>query len=128
MADHKVSTESIGRAGEYFTAYVLESRGIRAVHVDVHGHDLWVQTPSGRILTLQVKTAGSSDLRPPRTKAPTYRFYAGRGKRYPADLYVFVALELSCLLIEDSMAKDREIPAREFTPAAMNAGLARFLF
>lgn len=128
MAAPKVSTESTGRAGEFFASYIFEMRGIRTVHVDIHGHDLWVRTPSGRLLTIQVKTATSSSSRGVGKGPPIYRFYYGRPKLIHADLHVFVALELSCLLVADRMDRDRSIPAKEFTPAAMTASIARFLY
>lgn len=128
MAENRVSTESIGRAGEYFAAYIFESRGIRTVRVDVYGQDLWVHTPTNRLLTVQVKASRGASVERARARGPTYRFYKSQRAEETADLFVFVALELSCLLIEASMPKDRELSASEFTPAAMNAGLARFLF
>ena len=52
-------TEATSRAGEYLVAYRLEMAGIRTVHVNMSGHDLWCHTPSGRIISVQVKASAS---------------------------------------------------------------------
>jgi hypothetical protein len=43
--------------GELLAMYQLERHGVQVAHVDRDEHDLWVRTPSGRMLTVQVKAA-----------------------------------------------------------------------
>lgn len=123
-----MDNQNAARAGEYFVCYALEQRGIRATKVDLVSDDLWVRTPSNRLLTVQVKTATSLSSRRAKGK-PRYHFHNGnRGQPSKADLFAFVALPLSCLIIEDSMGYSRALTTDKFTPAAMEESIARYLY
>jgi len=90
------STKDIGRAGEFFAAYVLESHGVECHHVDRDGADLWCKV-QGSMTTVQVKACsravpsrpGSTDLR--------YRYHTLNGKG--ATWFCFVALDRGLLLL-----------------------------
>jgi len=122
----KYHRESVARAGEFFAGYILEERGIRTTHVDVSSDDLWVKTPSGRLLTLQVK-ASTSPQTDKRHTSPRYAFIQ-HSVLSTANVFVFVALDLKLLLVTDSMKKTRKFPARAFTPEAMEESIAEHLY
>jgi hypothetical protein len=85
---------SIGRVGEFFAAYVLETYGVEVHHVDRSAADLWCQV-RGSLCTVQVKSSSSSR-----------RSNAGRKAKYhyhtppvEVDWYCFVALDKQLLLM-----------------------------
>lgn len=126
-----VSVESIARAGEFLAASIIEARGSRASHVSIYGTDLWVETPTGRMLRVQVKTA--SKPAPPRHGGPIkdYRFVRTRSKMLHSqpELYFLVALDLRLMLIFDRMAiGGTRIKESQFTPEAQEAGLLKYLY
>lgn len=98
--------------------YQLERHGVQVAHVDRDGQDLWVRTPSGRMLTVQVKTATE-----PRSygtdRGLRYYFHDGNAA-IDTDLYALVALQPEVVLIcrpdemrrrwaEDLFTKERMI-------------------
>ena len=117
--------EGIGRAGEYLCAYRLELAGVRVAHVDVSGHDLWCRTPSGRLVSVQVKATARSVL--DSNGRLCYNFTRRVHENGPeVDVYGFVALDLGLVIFERDMRQRRRIAIREFTVGAMEASVARF--
>lgn len=124
------SLEGIGRAGEFLAASILEARGSRASHVTIYGTDLWVETPSGRMLRIQVKTASKS-VPPTGPYKEVYRFVNARKTQahHPPDLYLFVALDRQLILIRDTMAVGGiRVAAKQFTPENQEATIAKYLY
>jgi hypothetical protein len=124
------SSEGIGRAGEFLAASILEARGSRASHVAIYGTDLWVETPSGRMLRVQVKT--SSKPVPPRPpNGEVYRFLNSRttNTHSPPDLYLLVALDRQLLLVREKMTVGGiRVPVARFTPEDQEAGIEKYLY
>jgi hypothetical protein len=116
----------VARGGEYLVAHVLETCGVRVIRVDLSGHDLWCRTPSGRIVSVQVKSSGR-----PRDgqngSVQRYEFYDRQGGMKP-DVYGFVALDLGLALFTAEMGKRRSIVASSFTEEAMLASVARLFY
>lgn len=125
-----VASEGVARAGEFLAASILEARGSRASHVAIYGTDLWVETPSGRMLRIQVKT--SSKPVPPRPpNGEVYRFLNPRttNAHSPPDLYLFVALDRQLLLVREKMSVGGvRVSAGRFTPEDQEAGIAKYLY
>ena len=105
--------EQTGRAGEFLAAYILESNGVECHRVDRRGDDLWCKLPNGRLVTVQVKTAGKASI--PRkgeakaSRSSYYRYHTGT--LCGADWYIFVALDLELI---------RLMPASEVTGVGVN--------
>jgi hypothetical protein len=83
--------------GELLTMYQLERHGVQVAHVDRDGQDLWVRTPSGRMLTVQVKAATEATTYA-RDRTPWYHFHIGNAA-IDTDLYALVALQPEVVLI-----------------------------
>lgn len=125
-----VAAEGVARAGEFLAASILESHGSRASHVAIYGTDLWVETPTKRMLRVQVKTASSPVLNDPK-RGPFYRYMNSktRSDHSPPDLYLLVALDLQLMLVRDRMGLGgSKILAKHFTPEAQEAGIAKHLY
>jgi hypothetical protein len=126
-----VSSEGVGRAGEFLVASILEARGIRASHVAMHGTDLWVETPTGRMLRVQVKTS-SKPAKEYRGNSRSYRFLNPTRPRseIPAPhIYCLVALDLGLMVIVPRMAKGgSRVAVSRFTEAEQEAGIAEYLY
>lgn len=123
MADE----EGIGRAGEFFAAYRLEMSGVRVSHVDVSGHDLWCRTPSGRLLSVQVKTTSRAVLDP--RGRMNYTFCRRMKVAYPrTDLFGFVALDIGLVIFEEEMGSRRRIAVTDMTERAMRESVVRFFY
>lgn len=94
MFDFEMNRNTLGRAGEFFAAYVLERYAVECHHTDREGTDLWCRAPNGYIFTVQVKTAP----RPKTTHTHNstnykyYRFYH-KTPNQSVDYYCFVALD-----------------------------------
>jgi len=128
-----ISNQAIGRAGEFCAASIFEQHGVVTTHVDVHGVDLWCETPSGRRVTIQVKTTmGVSAVYPSDKRAPRYFFQVRGQKARAADVYCFVALDsgllrlLSAAELPNTQAK--AYATDQFTEAAMEADIKRYLY
>lgn len=126
-----ISRQAIGRAGEFQAAAIFEMNGAVTTHVDVHGVDLWVQTPSGRRVTVQVKTTRCPQSY--KTKRnPRYTFQTYNTGAKGVDIYCFVALDIGLLRLLSS----RELPkmrtksfgAPYFTQALMEEDIRRYLY
>jgi hypothetical protein len=126
-----VSSEGVGRAGEFLAASILEARGVRASHVAMYGTDLWVETPTGRMLRVQVKTS-SRPSKPVRGRSETYRFLnQSRPRSGVPDphVYCLVALDLGLMVVVPRMAKGgSRVAASRFTEAEQEAGIAEYLY
>ena len=125
-----VATEGVARAGEFLAASILEARGSRASHVAIYGTDLWVETPSGRMLRIQVKTS-SKPVPPTPPHREVYRFLNPRttNAHSPPDLYLLVALDRQLLLVREKMAIGGiRVAATRFTPEGQEAGIAKYLY
>jgi hypothetical protein len=125
-----LTSTQVGRAGEFFSAFIFELHGILSVHVDLTGIDLWCETPSGRRVGVQVKTASC-----PRIEGSSHRKYARytfsqhKGRPSHADLFAFVALDRRCLLVRENLhwSSIKFLP-HCFTEEEQNASIARLLF
>lgn len=119
------SSISIGRAGEYFAAYVLETHGVEVHHVDRSSADLWCMV-RGSLSTVQVKSSRS-----PRQSGE------GRKPRYfyhtppvVVDWYCFVALDRQLLLIRPCslvLSKTTSFVPLEFNEANQRRTVEEFL-
>ncbi len=110
------STHDIGRQGEFFAAYILESHGVECHHVDRKGSDLWCKLPSGLIKTVQVKAS-----RGPRTKdkrpGPSALVYTfSHIYTEHCDWFCFVALDKPLLIMERLAGDNRQ--SKNFRPDA----------
>ena len=116
----KKSPKQIGRAGEHYAAYLLESVGLEALRVDGTGCDLHVTTNSGRVMRVEVKTCASKML-----DQNTYRFHIGKSN---AEVFAFVAIFdeplVRMFLRED--APKWSLNSSEFTLEAQQADLEWF--
>jgi len=127
-----LSKQAIGRAGEFQAAAIFEQHGVVTTHVDVYGVDLWCETPSGRRVTIQVKAAQGPQPNYGRHVTPRYHFNLRQKDDHPADVYCFVALDLSLLRLLSA----RELPASAtkkmgralFTEADMETDIKRYLY
>lgn len=127
----ELSNQAVGRAGEFQAASIFEMHGIVTTHVDVHGVDLWVQTPSGRRVTVQVKTTrGPHSYKTKRN--PRYTFQTHNTGSAGTDIYCFVALDIGLLRLLSS----GEVPKMRtkcfgvpyFTQALMEEDIRRYLY
>lgn len=127
-----ISNQSIGRAGEFQAATIFELHGIVSTHVDIHGVDLWVQTPSGRRVTVQVKSSMAPVQNELRRTTPRYAFSRKRPQVDPADVYCFVALDLCLMRLCSGAELGRSVmkyfSAPAFTQENMEADLRRYLY
>jgi hypothetical protein len=126
-----VSSESVGRAGEFLVASILEAHGIRATHVAMHGTDLWVETPTGRMLRVQVKTS-SKPSKPVPGRSQAYRFLNQSRPRSGIPnphIYCLVALDLGLMVVVSRMAKGgSRVAVSRFTEAEQEAGIVEYLY
>lgn len=126
----ELSTQAVGRAGEFQAAAIFERHGVVTSHVDIHGVDLWVETPSGRRVTVQVKTQQRAVSRGTHV-TPRYKFSITKNS-YQADLLCFVALDrglcrlLSCAELNNVATK--MYPAHTFTEEVMRDEIKRYLY
>lgn len=127
-----LSKQAIGRAGEFQAAAVFEQHGVVTTHVDVYGVDLWCQTPSGRRVTVQVKAAQEPQPNYGRHVTPRYHFNLRQKDDYPADVYCFVALDLSLLRLfsagELPASATKKMGLGMFTAADMETDIKRYLY
>ena len=114
-----------GRAGEFFSAYVLETYGVEVHHVDRSAADLWCRVGT-QLRTVQVKTASC-----PRTTG------RGRQAKYiyhtlpiEVDWYCFVAMDRQLLLLTPAstvVAKSTSFLPEEFNEANQRRTIEDFI-
>ena len=116
---------SVGRAGEFLAAYILETYGVEVHHVDRAGSDLWCKV-QGSILTVQVK----SSSKPVRYGNDTKEMYTYHTPKTVVDWYCFVALDRQLLLMKREgsfdTAKFRILP-NEFNEANQRRTIEEFM-
>ena len=116
----KKSPKQVGRVGEHYVAYLLESVGLEALRVDGTGCDLHVTTNSGRVMRVEVKTCASRML-----EKNTYRFHIGKSN---AEVFAFVAI-FDEPMVRMFLRKDApkwSLNSSEFTLEAQQADLEWF--
>ena len=118
----KKSPKQVGRVGEHYVAYLLESVGLEALRVDGTGCDLHVTTSSGsRVMRVEVKTCASRML-----EKNTYRFHIGNSN---AEVFAFVAIfdgePLVRMFLRDDAPK-WSLNSSQFTLEAQQADLEWF--
>ena len=118
------SIETIARSGEYLVAHVLETHDIRVSHANVSGHDLWCRTPTGRLVSVQVKTSATEVSH----HASTVYDFSNNSMSWTPNVYAFVALDKGFFLCEASMSKRRKIRAESFTKEAMDESIKKFFY
>jgi hypothetical protein len=125
-----LTSTQVGRAGEFFSAFIFEMHGILSVHVDLTGIDLWCETPSGRRIGVQVKTASCPRIEGSgHRKYARYSFSQHKGRQSHADVFALVALDKRCLILREDMHwSSTKIAERFFTEEEQNASIARLLF
>ncbi len=124
-------TQALGRAGEYLAASIFEQHGIITTHVDVYGSDLWCRTPSGRMVSVQVKTTRriwvEGDRAPNR-----YSFNLRWTEEWAADVYCLLALEDRVFRLfsaaEMPKASTKRVPKNQMTEERMLEDLKRYLY
>lgn len=95
--------------------YQLERHGVQAVLIDRADHDLWVRTPSGRMLTVQVKTATAPSLH---GKRQTLKYFMGNVAQ-KSDVYALVALHAEIVLFCSPEEMRHRWPEDAFTAERM---------
>lgn len=128
----ELSNQAVGRAGEFQAAAIFERHGIVTTHVDIHGVDLWVQTPSGRRMTIQVKTTRKPTIRKTHT-SPSYTFQLRLKETTMADVYCMLALDITVFRLFSAAelrigATTKHISATSFTEKAMEEDIKRYLY
>lgn len=124
MLDKISASTKTGRLGEIIVGFHLEANGVQTAVVDREEIDLWVRTPTGRMLTVQVKTA-SKPLPRRDTQRDVYSYYLP--KTTTADLFALVALDQGLVLFFPNNLKTSNVRASKFTPEAMVASIAEHL-
>jgi hypothetical protein len=127
----ELSKQAIGRAGEFQAASIFERRGVVTTHVDVYGVDLWCETSSGRRVTVQVKSAQEPQPNYGAHVTPRYHFNLRQSGNHSADVYCFVALDLSLLRlfsVGELTGDTKKISQSGFTEADMEADMKRYLY
>jgi len=106
-------------------------QGITTVHVDVTGVDLWVETPSGRRVTVQVKTASKAKA-PPDRKSKRYRFSLSCKQTHTrAEVFCFVVLDKKQLrLVSSAEARStyKAFTEADFDESLMLSDINRYLY
>lgn len=117
--DRRRTAHKVGRVGELLAAYILERNGVQVANVNRDEHDFWIRTPTGRLLTVQVKTASMS-------KNEIYRFYAGNVTAN-TDIVALVALQPEVVLIYPGDQMRQRCPVDQFTAEHMAASIKEHL-
>jgi hypothetical protein len=115
-----------GRLGEIIVTFHLEANGIQTAVVDREEIDLWVRTPSQRMLTVQIKTASAAKSWKGRP-ANSYGFNIPP-RQSSADLFALVALDRGIVLFYPrGHPRLQSIHSENFTREAMQASIAEHL-
>jgi hypothetical protein len=119
------SSISIGRAGEYFAAYVLETHDVEVHHVDRSSADLWCRV-RGSLSTVQVKSS-SSPRQTGKGRKPRYCYHT---PSVEVDWYCFIALDRQLLLMRPCsliLSKTTSFAPLEFNEANQRRTIGEFL-
>lgn len=112
-------------------ASIFEQNGIITTHVDVYGSDLWCKTPSGRMVSVQVKTTLRLGSEGEKHRA-RYSFNLRWRPEWAADVYCLVALEdrLFRLFSAAEMPKSttKRVSQKQMTEELMLEDLKRYLY
>jgi len=130
-----LSNQAIGRAGEFQAAALFELHGIVTTHVDIHGVDLWVETPSGRRVTVQVKTTLQPYMYPNESRNPRYNFQLRLRDNTLAEVYCLVALDLGLIRLlsagevpRNLTTTTKKLAVSAFTHEEMESDIRRYLY
>jgi len=125
-----LDSSKVGRAGEFFVAYVLERNGIQCHHVDLDGSDLWCQLENGKMFTVQVKSATAPFRRKDRRIKSgltrwVYGFCLTTAKK--ADFTIYLALDQERFIVETAeqvgTKRSIQITPKTFTTTKMVEGI-----
>tara|TARA_B100000212_G_scaffold69943_1_gene49037 strand:+ start:4368 stop:4760 length:393 start_codon:yes stop_codon:yes gene_type:complete len=111
----------IGRAGEFFAAFILERFGIRTTHVDLPHDDLWCRTPNGDLVRVQVKACSKAMVHGVKARPARYSFQFGANRNIYDGVYILVALDKKlCLAFrrDDKIGRTLKIKPNMFTEHA----------
>tara|TARA_S200000501_G_C20261962_1_gene498977 strand:+ start:119 stop:508 length:390 start_codon:yes stop_codon:yes gene_type:complete len=111
----------IGRAGEFYAAFILERHGIRTTHVDLPHDDLWCHTPSGDLVRVQVKACSKAIVHGVKSRPARYSFQFGPHRNIYDGVYILVALDKKlCLAFrrDDKIGRTLKIKPNMFTEYA----------
>tara|TARA_B100000212_G_scaffold342369_3_gene329147 strand:+ start:16072 stop:16473 length:402 start_codon:yes stop_codon:yes gene_type:complete len=119
----------LGRAGEFYCAYILEKRGIRTTHVDIPHDDLWCTRPDGQMVRVQVKTSSKPTFQAKGHKLPRYNFRFHQTKHgSPSRVVLLFADDRSLVLAmnrDDITGGTLKLKPDRFTKAAQEESLKR---
>ena len=125
ISAHRKAARNTGLVGELLAMYQLERHGVQVAHVDRDEHDLWVRTPSGRMMTVQVKTAteprGYKRARTPRYWLNVTNLAAS------TDLYAVVALQPEVVVFFYPKDMRKYFDPSELTRDRMEASIKELL-
>jgi len=116
---------SIGRVGEFFAAYVLETYGVEVHHVDRSAADLWCKV-RGTLCTIQVKSSSTPRRSNEGRKAKHYY----NTPPIEVDWYCFVALDRQLLLMSPCslvLSKTTSFDPLEFNEANQRRTIEGFV-
>lgn len=108
----------IGRAGEFYAAFVLETHGIRTTHVDLPGDDLWCDTPNTGMTRVQVKACSKAMIHGLKARPARYSFQFGPNRNVYDGVYILVALDKKlCFAFrrDDTIGRTLKIKPDRFT-------------
>lgn len=105
--------------------YQLERHGVQAAHVDRDENDLWVRTPSGRMLTVQVKTACEPKRYGSDRKHMVYFHIGSMGAS--TDIYALVALHAEVVIFLRPEDMRKRFDPSLFTRERMDASIRELL-
>jgi hypothetical protein len=116
-----LTASDTGRCGELLAMYVLELHGVQTVLVDRAENDLWARTPSGRMLTVQVKTATEAKTYGTEV-TPKYHFRLSH-LAASTDVVALVALHAQVVIFFKRDEAKGHLPAAAFTVDRMIASI-----
>ena len=118
----------IGRAGEFFAAFILETHGIRTTHVDLPKDDLWCDTPNVGMVRVQVKACSRATIHGVKARPPRYSFQFGANRNIYDGVYILVALDKKlCLAFrrDDKIGRTLKIKPNMFTELAQTQSIKK---
>jgi hypothetical protein len=108
----------IGRAGEFYAAFILERHGIRTTHVDLPHDDLWCDTPNRGMVRVQVKACSKAMVHGVKARPARYSFQFGPNRNIYDGIYILVALDKKlCVAFrrDDTVGRTLKIKPDRFT-------------